>query len=145
MSPEWNHRCLFSLSLSLSIYIYFKFYLFIYFCMCWVFVAALGATLHCSAGASHCGGFSRCRARDLERAGLSSCGTQVACGIFPDRGQTRVPWNDRRIPNHSITREVCKLQFLKVHRCFFLRKRQRGTSLVVQWVRLSLSKKGTWV
>ena len=51
--------------------------------------------------------------------GLSGCGTQVACGIFPDRDQIRVPCSDRRIPNHCITREVCKLQFLKVHRCLF--------------------------
>ena len=56
-----------------------------YFWLCWVIVAvrglslvaASGATLRCSAWASHCGGFSCCRAQAL--------GTQasvvVACGI----------------------------------------------------------------
>ena len=51
--------------------------LFIYllnFWLRWVFIAAhrlfstcgeRGATLHCSVQASHCGGFSRCRARAL--------------------------------------------------------------------------------
>ena len=68
------------------------FILFIYFWLHWVFVAAcgflqlrqVGATLRCSAGASHCGGFSCCRARALGmRAsvvvarGLSSCGSQA--------------------------------------------------------------------
>ena len=47
-------------------------------------VAASGATLHCSARASHCGGFSCCGARVLgARAsvvvarGLSSCGSRA--------------------------------------------------------------------
>ena len=48
-------------------------YLFIYFWLCWVFpavcglslVAAMGATLPCSAQASHCGGLSCCGARAL--------------------------------------------------------------------------------
>ena len=48
-------------------------YLFTYFWLRWVFiavrgfslVAGAGATLCCSARASHCGGFSCCRARAL--------------------------------------------------------------------------------
>ena len=39
-------------------------------------VLASQATLHFSAQASHCGGFSRCGAQALEQ-GLSSCGTRV--------------------------------------------------------------------
>ena len=35
-----------------------------------------GATLRCGAWASHCGGFSCCRAQALERR-LSSCGVQA--------------------------------------------------------------------
>ena len=45
----------------------------------------MGATLHCGAQASHCGGFSCCGARALgKRAsvvvarGLSSCGTRAS-------------------------------------------------------------------
>ena len=66
------------------------FILFIYFWLCWVFVAACrlslvwraGATLPCGARASHCSGFSCCRARALGAwasvvvaCGLSSCGS----------------------------------------------------------------------
>ena len=44
----------------------------------------MGATLHCGARASHCSGFSRCRARALGAqasvvvaCGLSSCGSRA--------------------------------------------------------------------
>ena len=55
-----------------------------FFWLRWVFVAAhglslvaaRGATLSCGAQASHCGGFSCCGARALERR-LSSCGAQA--------------------------------------------------------------------
>ena len=47
-------------------------------------VVASGATLHCSSGASHCGGFSCCgaqalgaRASVVVAGGLSSCGSQA--------------------------------------------------------------------
>ena len=60
--------------------IFFKF--FIYFWLCWVFV--LVAALHCSARASHCGGFSCCGAQALGTLasvvvthGLSSCGSRA--------------------------------------------------------------------
>ena len=59
----------------------------------YLFLAVLG--LCCSARASHCGGFSRCRARALgARApvvvahGLSC---SVACGIFLDQGLNQCP------------------------------------------------------
>ena len=69
-----------------------KFIYLCYFWLCWVFVAMhglslfarAGATLHCSARASHCGGFSCCGARALgARASvvvahrLTSCGMQA--------------------------------------------------------------------
>ena len=72
--------------------IFFFNYLFYFFWLRWVFVAARGlslvavsrATLRCGARASHCGGFSRCRARALcVRASvvvacrLSSCGSRA--------------------------------------------------------------------
>ena len=54
-----------------------------------------GATLRCSARASHCGGFSCCgawalgaRASVVVAHGLS-CST--ACGIFPDQGSNPYP------------------------------------------------------
>ena len=60
------------------------FLIFFYFWVCWVFSALQGlslvlasqATLHFSAQASHCGGFSCCGAQALEQ-GLSSCSTWV--------------------------------------------------------------------
>ena len=58
--------CFFLINLFIVLFIY-------YFWLCWVFVAAhglslvaaSGATLHCGAPASHCGGFSCCGARAL--------------------------------------------------------------------------------
>ena len=46
-----------------------------------------GATLHCGAWASYCGGFSRCQ-HGLQACGLSTCGTQAlecrlsSCGAW---------------------------------------------------------------
>ena len=60
----------------------------------------VGATLHCGARASHCGGFSCCGARALgARAsvvmarGLSSCGTRakLLCGMWDLPGQGMKP------------------------------------------------------
>ena len=93
------------------VYRFFKKNFFLSFLLRWVFVAAhglslvqrAGATLHCGARASHCGGFSCCRARAsvVVARGLSSCGSwdlerrlsivahglscSAACGIFPDQ------------------------------------------------------------
>ena len=69
---------------------------FIYFWLCWVFVAACGlslvvasgATLRCGAQASHCGGFSCCRARALERTGLVA---PRHVGSSRTRSRTHVP------------------------------------------------------
>ena len=70
---------------------FFKFYLFIFGCIGSLLLCAgflqlrrAGATLCCSAQASHCGGFSCCRARALGvrtsvvvAHGLSSCGSRA--------------------------------------------------------------------
>ena len=88
-----------------------------------------GATLHCGARASHCGGFS-CGAWASRCTGFSSCSTwaqqlwlagcraqaqQLQCmglvalqhvGSFWTRDQTRVPCIGRWILNHRATREV---------------------------------------
>ena len=47
---------------------------FIYFWLCWILVAVC-TTLSCAARASHCGGFSCCRAWALGYTGFSSCGS----------------------------------------------------------------------
>ena len=89
-----------------------------------------GATLHCSARASHCSGFSCCKAQALERAGFGSCGTWTQqlwlsgsraqtqqlwraglvapwhVGSSQTRPRTRVPCTGRQILNHCTTREV---------------------------------------
>ena len=100
-------------------------YLFIFVCvgsslLCVGFLQLFraGATLHCGARASHCGGFSCFRARDLgARAsvvlarGLWSAGSVVvvhglscsaACGIFPDQGSNSCPlhWQMDSYPLH---------------------------------------------
>ena len=74
----------------------------------------VGATLHCSARASHCGGFSPSRSSRVH--GLSSCGSQaldtgsgimvhglsssVACGLFLDRGSNLclLDWQANSLP-----------------------------------------------
>ena len=93
----------------------------------WVFVAVrmgflqlwqAGATLHCGARASHCGGFSCCGARALGCTGFSSCGTQAQqlwhMGLVAPwhvesswtRDRTCVLCVGRWIINHCTTREV---------------------------------------
>ena len=70
----------------------------------------MGATLRCGVQASHCGGFSCCRAQALgTRASVVvahglSC--SAVCGIFPDQGSNRAPCIGRQILNHCATREV---------------------------------------
>ena len=108
--------------LSLFIYVLcFMFYLFIFGCtgssllhVGFLELRLVGATLHCGARASHCRGFSCCRAWALGAQasvvvahGLSSCGSwalerrlsgvmhrlccSVACGIFLDQGSNPCP------------------------------------------------------
>ena len=78
----------------------------------------MGATLHCGAWASHCSGFSCCRAWALGvqasvvvARGLSNAGSVVvarglscsaACGIFPDQGSNPCPlhWQADSSPLH---------------------------------------------
>ena len=97
----------FDVPLLYSLYIHTHIILFIYFWLCCVFGVALwlfslwwaGATLLCSAQASHCGGFSCCRTQALGCSSsvvaapgpCSACSVVVvlgvscssACGIFP--------------------------------------------------------------
>ena len=108
--------------------------------MCWVFVAAsrlslvmvsCGATLCCGPRASHCGGFSCFGALALEHLGFSSCGSWAlkrglsSCSKWASvapcyvesswtRNRTHVPWIDRRIPIHCITREVLSLDLSQI-------------------------------
>ena len=55
----------------------------------------LGAALFCGARASHCGGFSRCGAQALGRAGsvvvMHGLSCSAACGFFPDQGSNPCP------------------------------------------------------
>ena len=81
---------------------YFYFYLFIFDCIGssllragFLWLLRVGATLHCGARASHCTGFSCCRAWALGTwasvvvAHGPSC--SVECGIFPDQGSNPCP------------------------------------------------------
>ena len=60
-----------------------------------LFLQGAGATLCCGTLASHCGGFSCCRAWALGLMGFSSWGAglscSVACGIFPEQGSNLCP------------------------------------------------------
>ena len=106
-----------------------------------------GAILCCGAWASHCGSFSCCGARALERR-LSSCGTWTQqlwltgsraqaqqlwrtglvapwhVGSSWTRARTHVPCISRQILNHCTTREVPVLGFLKKSKLsiFFLKR-----------------------
>ena len=91
----------------------------IYFWPPWVFISVCGLSLVavsggyslCGVEASHCGGFSSCRAWALEYAGFSllvcpglSCSKE--CGTFLDQDLTHTPCSGRQILNHWTTREV---------------------------------------
>ena len=81
-----------------------------------------GATLHCGVQASHCGGFSCCRAQALgtlasvfvahgpQSLGLAVVAHRLSCssvsGILPDQGLNLCPCTDRQILIHCATREV---------------------------------------
>ena len=81
----------------------------------------VGATLHCGARASHCSGFSCCRAwplgtqtQQLWLSGSRVQAQQLWCtglaaprhvGSSQNRARTRVPYIGRRILNHCTTRE----------------------------------------
>ena len=101
-------------------------------CCAWAFSSCceLGATLRCSAWASHCSGFSCCGAQALEHAGFSSCGTWAQqlrrtglvapqhVGSSQTRDGTHVPCIGWRILNHCATRDVreCFLAFSSFQR-----------------------------
>ena len=120
---------------------------FIYFWLCWVFVASCGISVvaesgnysSCSMLASHCSGFSCCRAQALEHSGLSSYGewnqqlrlsgsrvwaqylahmliiaSFMACGILLDQGLNWCPCIARWTVNHWTTREAPKPSFFKL-------------------------------
>ena len=99
-----------------------------------------GATLHCGAQASHCGGFSCCghrlQARGLQQLwrmgsvvvgrGLWSAGSVVvahglscsaACGIFPDQGSNPCPlhWQADSQPLHHQGNPSCLVFLTCVH------------------------------
>ena len=105
----------FSLSFSFFFFLIYLIYLFLAalgLCCC---VRAFsrcgewGATLRCGARASHCGGFSCCKARALSaRASVvvaHGLRCSVACGIFPDQGLNLCPLHWQAILNHCATRE----------------------------------------
>ena len=130
-----------------SLLIFFLIHLFIYGCvgsslLCAGFLQwrRVAATLCCGGRASHCGGFSCCRARALGSwasvvvaRGLSSCGSWAlehrlsSCGAgaqlphgmwdlsSPTRDQTRVPCIGRWILNHWTTREVPLIYFFNAN------------------------------
>ena len=103
-----------------SLSLFFKIYLFIYFWL-WSLLLRLvslqlrqaGATLRCGVRASHCGGFSCCRARALGmRASVVWLAGLVAprhVGSSRTMARTRVPCIGRQILNHCTTREARKL------------------------------------
>ena len=75
----------------------------------------MGATVRFGAGASHCSGFSCCRARAIEQGGFGSCdmGLAALSGVRHSRtkDQTSFPCIGRRVLYHWTTREVLVLFF----------------------------------
>ena len=102
----------------------FKKYIYLFW-LCWLFVATYGLSLlatsqgysSCGASASHCGGFSRCRAWALGHIGSGvvhefSCST--AGGIFLNQG-----------PNQ------CTLHWQKVNLPFWFMNNYRGSFYIL--------------
>ena len=97
-------------------------------------VAVRGATLHCGAQASHCGGFSCWRTWAVEHMGFRGCGSQalehglgscgarglscsVACGIFMDQGLNPGPlhWQADSYPlYHQGSPKQAKFKYINI-------------------------------
>ena len=135
---QWKHQVLTTGTPGNFTWHVFFFFLFFFFflsllglgcCAGFLWLQPVGATLHCGARASHCGGFSCCGAQALgtwasvvEARGLSSCGSQAlerrlsSCGVGSvalrhvgsswTRVRTHVPCIGRQILNPWTTREV---------------------------------------
>ena len=158
--PQWllSMCCNSAISSCHTFSLFLEFILFIYSWLHWVFVAACGlagflqlwragATLHCGAWASHCGGFSCCRARalgawaqQLQLAGSRVQAQQLWCvglaapwhvGSSRTRAQTCVPCIGRRILNHCATREALFFLFFSIYLFGWTgsQLRQMGSSL----------------
>ena len=119
----------------------FLFYLFIYFWLCWVFVSVRGLSLVAASGghsSSRCAGLSLSRPLLLRSTGSRRAGSAIvahgpsrsaARGIFPDQGSNPCPlhWQADSQPLHHQG---------SPRKDPILKKRDRGTSLMVQWLRL---------
>ena len=72
----------------------------------------MGATLHCSAQGSYCGGFSCHGAQALDLGSVvvvHGLGCSMTCGIFPDQGSNWCPlhWQaDSCLPCHKGSPEI---------------------------------------
>ena len=81
-------------------------------CCVWAFSRCReqGLFSSCVAWASHCGGFSCCRAWALGALASVAVTHWLSCptalGSSPTRDQIRVPWIGRRIVNHWDIKEV---------------------------------------
>ena len=97
-SPQTPFSVMYKCLSALTLFFVNNFICWFIYWLCWVFIAAQGLfsscgeqglLSSCGAWASHCGGFSFCRAWTLGHK-LSSCGAGVscslACGIFLDQG-----------------------------------------------------------
>ena len=125
-------------------------------CCAWAFLQLrpAGATLHSGARASHCGGFSCCRARALgTRASvvvahrLQSAGSvvvahglscSVACGIFLDQGSNPCPlhWQADSQPLHHqgsphLPSWHCNVAFVVNHTIMYMFI--SGVSVLFHW------------
>ena len=139
------NQCFCYHSFFLKHFLFFKIYLFLFIfgctgslllCVGFLQLQQVGATLHCGAWASHCGGFSCCGARALGAwasvvvaRGLSSCGSrvlecmlsscgtwaQLLCDMWDLPGQGLEPVASALAGGFSTaTREAPLLLFLKV-------------------------------
>ena len=97
------YSCNSSINVKLYIYIFFSFNKFIYLfiscvgspllCAGFLQLQRAGATLHCGARASHCGGLSLLWTTGSRCAGFSSCGTQAQqLWLTGSRAQAQQLW-----------------------------------------------------
>ena len=111
-----------------------KIILFTYFWLCGSsccvgFFSSRGATLHCGAWASHCGGFSCYRTWTLGHTDFSSCSTgvqwstcSVACGTLLEQGSLAggffTTWFTREAPHSEFDDCIFVVMFNMLFLCF---------------------------
>lgn len=94
----------------------------LFLCTGFLWLWRRGLLSSCSAQASHCGGFSCCRAQPLGAwaavVGMHESSSSAACGIFLDQGSHHVPCTGRWIHIHCTTTRRSQFYYYKHIQCY---------------------------